>query len=161
MTGPGALEPLKKVWTVRVYRDDATTPVVYENVKHVFWIAGNTVLVIAQYTTSPQDGARHYEHWPRERFVRYRVDRAGDDLDTAISQMVAAAEANPDHDPDDDDPGGAVSQRELARACACGATTIDACVRGVDLDAGNDEARAALGEGCEAARHILTDRRSS
>lgn len=58
--------------TVKLYRDDSTTPVIYENVKHVFWTAGNLVFVIAQYTDETQD-AHHYEHWPRERFCRYKL----------------------------------------------------------------------------------------
>lgn len=31
------------MWTLRLYRDDSTTPVVYERVKSVFWTADNTV----------------------------------------------------------------------------------------------------------------------
>ena len=52
---------------ITLYRDDSTTQVVYENVKHFFWLAGNTVLVIAQYTDA-QTGDHRYIHWPRERF---------------------------------------------------------------------------------------------
>ena len=54
---------------ITIYRDDSTTQVVLENVKHVFWIAGNTVLVVAQYIhpgTTLQD--HRYIWWPRERF---------------------------------------------------------------------------------------------
>jgi hypothetical protein len=32
---------------ITLYRDDSTTQVIYENVKHYFWLAGNTVLSIA------------------------------------------------------------------------------------------------------------------
>src|ERR1700735_4249109 len=35
---------------ITLYRDDSTTQVVFENVKHWFWTASNTVLTIAQYT---------------------------------------------------------------------------------------------------------------
>ncbi len=53
-----------------LYRDDSTTQVVFERVKHWFWTAGNTMLTIAQYTG---DGAEHrYIHWPRERFCWFK-----------------------------------------------------------------------------------------
>ncbi len=52
--------------TLTIYRDDSTVQVVYENVKHFFWNANNTVLVIARITD--EEGAHHYIHWPRERF---------------------------------------------------------------------------------------------
>lgn len=54
---------------VTLYRDDSTVQVVYENVKHLFWTANNSVLVIAQYSAPP---AHHYIHWPRERFCWFR-----------------------------------------------------------------------------------------
>lgn len=61
----------RDVRRVTVYRDDSTTQVVYENVKHLFWTAGNTVLVIAQYT-NVDAGDHHYIHWLRERFVWFK-----------------------------------------------------------------------------------------
>ena len=57
--------------TLTLYRDDSTTTVVYERVKHFFWTAGNTVLVIAQYV-SEQSDEHHYIHWPRERLCWFR-----------------------------------------------------------------------------------------
>jgi hypothetical protein len=55
-----------------LYRDDSTVQVIYERVKAVFWTAGNTVLVISQYTG---DGPEHrYIHWPRERFCWFKDD---------------------------------------------------------------------------------------
>jgi hypothetical protein len=54
-----------------LYRDDSTTQVVYENVKAVFWTAGNSVLVVSQYTDA-QTGAHRYIHWPRERFCWFK-----------------------------------------------------------------------------------------
>jgi hypothetical protein len=62
--------PVKKV---TIYRDDSVTQVVYENVKHVFWTAGNTVLVVAQYS-DVATGAHHYINWPRERICWFRVE---------------------------------------------------------------------------------------
>lgn len=57
-----------------IYRDDSTTQVVYERVKHFFWTAGNSVLSIAQYS---DDGrSHHYIHWPRERICWYRDEPA-------------------------------------------------------------------------------------
>lgn len=59
---------------VRVYRDDSVTPVVYEDVKHVFMTAGNTVLTIAQ-ITSRDTGAHRYVCWPRERFCWFVYEK--------------------------------------------------------------------------------------
>ena len=56
---------------VTIYRDDSTTQVRYENVKHVFWTADNSVLVIAQYSDL-ETGAHHYIHWPRERVCWFK-----------------------------------------------------------------------------------------
>lgn len=66
-----------------LYRDDSTTQVVYENVKHYFWLAGNTVLSIA-IVTDVASGDHYYVQWPRERFCWFKdqpmpaleVDRA-------------------------------------------------------------------------------------
>lgn len=60
-------------WTVIIYRDDSTSPIVFRNVKHSFWTADNTVFVVAQYA---EDGSHHYIHWPRERFCWFRCERA-------------------------------------------------------------------------------------
>jgi hypothetical protein len=57
--------------TVTLYRDDSTVQVVYEHVKHIFWAAGNTVLVIAQITDT-ESGAHRYIHWPRERICWFQ-----------------------------------------------------------------------------------------
>ena len=63
--------------TVTIYRDDSTTQVVYENVKHLFWTAGNTVLVIAQYTNRAT-GAHRYIQWPRERICWFKDENSHD-----------------------------------------------------------------------------------
>jgi len=54
-----------------LYRDDSTTQVVFERVKHFFWTAGNTTLTIAQ-VTNEATGEHRYIHWPRERFCWFR-----------------------------------------------------------------------------------------
>lgn len=54
-----------------LYRDDSTTQVVYERVKHWFWTAGNTVLTIAQITDA-ETGEHRYIHWPRERVCWFK-----------------------------------------------------------------------------------------
>ena len=54
-----------------LYRDDSTTQVVYENVKHYFWLAGNTVLSIA-IVTNTATGEHLYVQWPRERFCWFK-----------------------------------------------------------------------------------------
>lgn len=56
---------------ITLYRDDSTTQVVYENVKHFFWLANNTVLCIAQLDITSPHG-HTYIHWPRERFCWFR-----------------------------------------------------------------------------------------
>lgn len=61
---------MKEQRTLTLYRDDSTSQVVYENVKHCFWTAGNTVLVIAQYTGNGDE--HRYIHWPRERFCWFK-----------------------------------------------------------------------------------------
>lgn len=57
-----------------LYRDDSTTQVVFENVKHFFWLANNTVLCIAQFTDI-ETGAHRYIHWPRERFCWFKDEK--------------------------------------------------------------------------------------
>lgn len=59
---------------ITLYRNDSTTQVVYEDVKHFFWLAGNTVLCIAQYDEGAVNGSgkHHYIHWPRERFCWFK-----------------------------------------------------------------------------------------
>ena len=57
--------------TLTLYRDDSTVQVVYERVKAVFWTAGNTVLVISQFTDE-STGVHRYIHWPRERFCWFK-----------------------------------------------------------------------------------------
>lgn len=54
-----------------LYRDDSTSRVVYKNVKAHFLTAGNTVLVVSQYTGWP-NGEHRYIHWPRERFCWFK-----------------------------------------------------------------------------------------
>ena len=49
--------------TVTLYQDDSAAQVVYENVKHWFWTAGNTVLTIA--VVDDEQGPHHYVHWHR------------------------------------------------------------------------------------------------
>jgi hypothetical protein len=61
----------KNMRKLTLYRDDSTTQVVFENVKHYFWLAGNSVLCIAQYT-DVHSGAHRYINWPRERFCWFK-----------------------------------------------------------------------------------------
>lgn len=67
-------EPSKR-HKITIYRDDSTTQVVYDNVKHFFWLAGNTVLCIAQYDGAPDWSRHHYIHWPRERICWFKVEK--------------------------------------------------------------------------------------
>lgn len=62
---------------ITLYRDDSTTQVVFLRVKHYFWLAGNTILCIAQYDESGSkptgDHCGHqYICWPRERFTWFK-----------------------------------------------------------------------------------------
>lgn len=59
---------------ITLYRDDSTTQVVYDRVKHFFWTASNTVLTIAQFVDETQTEHR-YIHWPRERFCWYKDEK--------------------------------------------------------------------------------------
>lgn len=56
----------KSLYTVRIFPDDETTKIVYEDVTHVFWEAGNTVLTLCL----PDDV---HVHWLREKFRHYDV----------------------------------------------------------------------------------------
>ena len=60
---------------VTLYRDDSTAQVVYDDVKTVFWTAGNTVLVIARYS-DVATGAHYYVHWLREHVCWFKVESA-------------------------------------------------------------------------------------
>lgn len=65
--------------TLTIYRDDSTVQVVYARVKSAFWTAGNTVLVIAQYTDEKNSGHR-YIHWLRERLCWFKDDAPASEL---------------------------------------------------------------------------------
>lgn len=56
---------------ITLYRDDSTTQVIFENVKHYFLTANNTILTIAQ-LTDLETGSHKYIHWPRERFCWFK-----------------------------------------------------------------------------------------
>ena len=62
-----------KIRRITLYRDDSTTPVVYERVKHFWYENGGKVLVIAYFVG---DGGSHdYVHWPVERFAWFRDEK--------------------------------------------------------------------------------------
>ena len=65
-----SLANLKKL---TLYRDDSTTQVVYENVKHYFWTANNSVLTIA-IVSNAKTLEHYYVEWPRERFAWFKVE---------------------------------------------------------------------------------------
>jgi len=52
---------------VRIFPDDETTSLVYENVTHVFLEGNNTILTICD-----PDKKRHH-HWPLSRVRHYTV----------------------------------------------------------------------------------------
>lgn len=58
-----------------LYRDDSTTQVVFDNVKHFFWTVNGSVLTIAQFTNL-DTGEHKYIHWPRERFCWFKDEKA-------------------------------------------------------------------------------------
>lgn len=51
--------------TVGIYRDDSVTPVIYENVEHIFMTANDTIITIAQ-VADLSTGRHRYVNWPRE-----------------------------------------------------------------------------------------------
>lgn len=59
---------------ITLYREDSTSQVIFENVKHFFWTAGGTVLVIAQYL-KPGKPEHRYIHWPRERLCWFKDEK--------------------------------------------------------------------------------------
>lgn len=74
----GRIHPMEQVVAgemrmrkVTIYRDDSTSQVVYNDVKHIFWTANNTVLVIAHYR-KPGSKAHYYVHWPREKICWFK-----------------------------------------------------------------------------------------
>ena len=64
-----------KVRRITLYRDDSTTPVVYERVKHFWYENGGRVLVIAYLVGT--SGAHDYVHWPVKRFTWFRDEKVG------------------------------------------------------------------------------------
>jgi hypothetical protein len=79
-------------------RDDSTTQVVFENVKHYFWLGNNTVLAIAQYTDK-DSGAHRYIMWPRERFCWF--------MDEPAQEPKPARYMGGINDPKNGEPGNA------------------------------------------------------
>ena len=59
---------------ITIYRDDSTTQVIYNLVKHIFWTANNSVLVIAQYINVDEKEHR-YIQWPRERICWFKDEK--------------------------------------------------------------------------------------
>ncbi len=59
--------------TVTIYRDDSTSQVVYENVKHAFMTCNNTVLTLA-IQPDPKDPWHYYVNWNREKYVWYKEE---------------------------------------------------------------------------------------
>ena len=61
------------MWKLTLYRDDSVTRIEYENIKHYFWTADNSVLVIAE-ITDMETKEHRYIHWPRERFCWFKAE---------------------------------------------------------------------------------------
>lgn len=58
---------------ITLYREDSTTPVVYERVKHIWYEAEGQVLVVAYLL---EDGKAHdYAHWPMRKIAWYREEK--------------------------------------------------------------------------------------
>ncbi len=58
---------------VTIYRDDSVTQVRYDNVKHVFMTANNTILTIAQ-VTNVKTGAYQYINWNMNKIAWYKIE---------------------------------------------------------------------------------------
>jgi hypothetical protein len=72
---------------ITLYRDDSTTQVVYEHVKHWFFTAGNTMLTLAQFTRPGESTEHRYIHWPRERFCWFK-DEPEPEPDTLLNPIT-------------------------------------------------------------------------
>jgi hypothetical protein len=59
---------------VSIYRKDSVTPIIYEPVKHTWFIASNTVLVISIYSNI-ETGEHYYIHWPIENIEWFKVEK--------------------------------------------------------------------------------------
>lgn len=62
-----------KMRRITLYRDDSTTPVVYEPVKHYWYESNGAVLVIAY--VSGANGEHNYAHWPIARVAWFRDEK--------------------------------------------------------------------------------------
>lgn len=65
---------MNKKYKVSIYRKDSVTPVVYESVKHIWFIAGGSILVIAVYSNI-KTGKHYYIHWPINNIEWYKVEK--------------------------------------------------------------------------------------
>ena len=67
------MDELREVWTIKIYRRDSETPVVYEDVKHFWW--EDWRLVVSQYRSA--DGPEHdYWIWPRDLISHVKVGKS-------------------------------------------------------------------------------------
>ena len=65
------------LFEVTLYRDDSTAKVVYRNVKHWFWTADNSTLVLAV-VTDLVTGKHRYVHWLRESLCWFKAEEQTD-----------------------------------------------------------------------------------
>ena len=73
----------KGLFTVRIFPDDETTHIIYENVTHCFWEANNTVLTLCL----PEG---KHAHWLREKIRHYDLI----DHEKALEEQQRKAEQN-------------------------------------------------------------------
>lgn len=57
------------LYVCRIYRRSGGDCQIYEDVKHVWWTADSTVLVLVQYTDPP-----HYKQWRNISWLRETID---------------------------------------------------------------------------------------
>jgi hypothetical protein len=63
-----------KARRISLYRNDSTTPVVIEPVKHLWYENDGKVLVLAVYA-DVVTGAHFYLHWPLNRLTWFKDER--------------------------------------------------------------------------------------
>ena len=58
-------------YTVWLYLDGDSEPIVYERVKHIYWAANQSVFVVLYYTND-EETEWVYDSWLREHVKRYK-----------------------------------------------------------------------------------------
>ena len=63
---------MDQIWRVTIYRNDSTTPVVIENVKHTWWEDSGARLVVSVFSEAP---VHYYLQYPVQLISHVKVER--------------------------------------------------------------------------------------